>query len=236
MSWWKEGAEASNLEDGKWKWHKLVKGSDFCSHLTSLTWRRRLETQNPVAINSILVARCSQRSVNHTHKHTHMFPLWQEVPGWAGERVNIWGKRAINREHCSHGWLASADTGERETGKAALHKFTAPWTAPPQSHVRKHWLGFQRKLCFTLSAKSLQRSFENFTGGPNNDITFSPAFQGVIVCLRPAEWEACLHLSFGRIFILICLRPLSLLLSCSGWTCVYLYLGWRCYFVGQMGS
>lgn len=112
------------------------------------TWHKRLETQNPVAINSILVARCSQRSVNYiqTHTRTHTFPLWQEMPGWEGERVNIWGKSAINREHCSCGW--QTDIVERETGKATLHKFTAPLDCTASITCEKILAAFSKKAVF----------------------------------------------------------------------------------------
>lgn len=97
--------------------HKLMKGSDICSHFTSLAWHKRLETQNPVAINSSLTARYSQRSVNHTQTliHTHTFPLWQEVASNVGRGVNIWGKSTINREHCGCGWqMQTLERGREE--------------------------------------------------------------------------------------------------------------------------
>lgn len=52
-----------------------------------LTGPERLETQNPVAINSILVTRCSQRSANHKHAHTRIFPIWQEAQAKRGREL-----------------------------------------------------------------------------------------------------------------------------------------------------
>lgn len=84
MVWWKGQREGSNLKNG----HKLVKrpGIFFLIFHTSFfkTWHKRLETQNPVAINSILVARCSQRSVNYIGTHTHTYTHISSLAGNAG--------------------------------------------------------------------------------------------------------------------------------------------------------
>ncbi len=98
--------------------HKLVKGSDICSHLSFNSKQKAGNTKSRCCQQ---YSGCSLRpKVSKPHTQTYTGFLSGRKQQARRGRVNIWGKSAINREHCSCGW----QTQTLERGRQERPRYT----------------------------------------------------------------------------------------------------------------